>query len=119
MCEAENGERLNVNADSAATVVAQALGAEKLVFLSDVNGVRTHKDDPESLVHSLSAEDARSMIASGQIEDGMIPKVEACLETLAHRKRRPLYELHHRSLPLYTALYHWQPHTGAHRGCTE
>ena len=83
MCEAADGERLNVNADSAATVVAQALGAEKLVFLSDVNGVRTQKHDPESLVHSLSAEDARSMIARGQIEDGMIPKVEACLETLA------------------------------------
>ncbi len=83
MCEAADGERLNVNADSVATVVAQALGAEKLVFLSDVNGVRTHKDDPESLVHSLSVEDARTMIASGQIENGMIPKVEACLETLA------------------------------------
>jgi acetylglutamate kinase len=82
LCRAENGQPLNVNADTAATAVARALGAEKLVFLSDVNGVRTRKDDPESLVHSLTAESARAMIASGQVEDGMIPKVEACIETL-------------------------------------
>ena len=46
MCLSETGEKLNVNADTAATAVAQALGAEKLVFLSDVNGVRADKDDP-------------------------------------------------------------------------
>ena len=88
MCEAKNGQRLNVNADTAATAVARALGAEKLVFLSDVNGVRTRKDDPESLVHSLTAESAREMIASGQVEDGMIPKVEACIETLNRGVRK-------------------------------
>jgi acetylglutamate kinase len=82
MCETESGERLNVNADTAATAVAQAVGAEKLVFLSDVNGVRKHKDDPESLIHSLTASEARRLIADGSIESGMIPKVEGCLETL-------------------------------------
>ena len=75
-------EKLNVNADTAATAVAQALGADKLVFLSDVNGVRADKDDPESLVHTLTANAARQMVARGQIEAGMIPKIEACLETL-------------------------------------
>ena len=49
-------QKLNVNADTAATAVAQALGAEKLVFLSDVNGVRLKKDDPDSLIHSLTAD---------------------------------------------------------------
>lgn len=89
MCETEpGGERLNVNADTAATAVAQALGAEKLVFLSDVNGVRRKKDDPESLIHSLNDAEARRMIASGSIESGMIPKVEACLETLAQGVRK-------------------------------
>ena len=83
MCEVKaTGERLNVNADTAATAVAQALGAEKLVFLSDVNGVRRDKNDPDSLIQSLTASEARRLIAEGVIEAGMIPKVEACLETL-------------------------------------
>jgi acetylglutamate kinase len=76
------GQKLNVNADTAATAVAQALGAEKLVYLSDVNGVRRRKDDPDSLIHSLSDAEARALIADGTIESGMIPKVQACLETL-------------------------------------
>jgi len=82
MCATNQGEKLNVNADTAATAVAQALEAEKLVFLSDVNGVRRRRDDPDSLVHSLTADESRKMIASGAIEAGMIPKVEACLDTL-------------------------------------
>lgn len=82
MCESEDGQRLNVNADTAATAVAQSVGAEKLVFLSDVNGVRLDKDDPDSLVHSLTAKQAEELIADGSIASGMIPKVEACLETL-------------------------------------
>ncbi|MGI9456756.1 MAG: acetylglutamate kinase [Aeoliella sp.] len=82
VCEAEGGQLLNVNADTAVMAVAQALGAEKLVFLSDVNGVRQDKDDPDSLIHTLTAADARMLINQGVIESGMIPKVEACLETL-------------------------------------
>ncbi|HEX6964110.1 MAG TPA: acetylglutamate kinase [Lacipirellula sp.] len=88
MCETESGERLNVNADTAATAVAQAVGAEKLVFLSDVNGVRKDKNDPASLIHSLTADEARRLIADGSIESGMIPKVEACLETLSKGVRK-------------------------------
>jgi len=83
MCETDAGERLNVNADTAATAVAQAVGAEKLVFLSDVNGVRSDKDDPESLIPTLSADASRKLIEQGKIDAGMIPKVEACLETLS------------------------------------
>jgi acetylglutamate kinase len=82
MCKAEDGQKLNVNADTAATALAQALKAEKLVFLSDVNGVRRDKNDPESLLHSLTSRQALDMIASGAIDSGMIPKVQACLETL-------------------------------------
>ena len=89
MCEVKaTGERLNVNADTAATAVAQALGAEKLVFLSDVNGVRRDKNDPGSLIHSLTAKEARRLIAERAIEAGMIPKVEACLETLQKGVRK-------------------------------
>jgi acetylglutamate kinase len=88
MCESETGERLNVNADTAATAVAQALGAEKLVFLSDVNGVRRDKNSADTLIHSLTAKEARRLIADGAIEAGMIPKVEGCLETLEKGVRK-------------------------------
>ncbi|MCA9216519.1 MAG: acetylglutamate kinase [Planctomycetales bacterium] len=80
--EGTSGSYLNVNADTAATAVAKAMGAEKLVYVSDVNGVRQNKDDPESRIKSLSADEARELIRNGTIVDGMIPKVEACLETL-------------------------------------
>ncbi len=90
MCIDEAGQKYNVNADTAATAVAQALGAEKLVFLSDVNGVRRDKSDAKSLIHSLSATEARRLIEQGAIESGMIPKVEACLETL----ERGVYKVH-------------------------
>jgi acetylglutamate kinase len=83
MCVSDDdGEKLNVNADTAATAVAQALGAEKLVYLSDVPGVLRDRRDPESLIHSLTADQARGLIVDGIVESGMIPKVEACLETL-------------------------------------
>ena len=82
MCQGGSGEHYNVNADTAAMAVAQALGAEKLVFLSDVNGVRRDKDDPETIIHSLSSGEAKQLIHDGIIESGMIPKVEACIDTL-------------------------------------
>ncbi|HJT33995.1 MAG TPA: acetylglutamate kinase, partial [Pirellulales bacterium] len=84
MCLDADKQKLNVNADTAATAVATAMRAEKLVFLSDVNGVRRDKNDPASLIQSLTPGKARELIASGAIESGMIPKVEACLETLEH-----------------------------------
>jgi acetylglutamate kinase len=88
LCLDAAGQKLNVNADTAATAVATALGAEKLIFMSDVNGVRARKDDPETLIHSLSASQARRLIAEGAIEAGMIPKVEACLNTLSQGVRK-------------------------------
>jgi acetylglutamate kinase len=84
----ENGNKLNVNADTAATAVAQALGAEKLVYMSDVNGVRRDKKDPDSIIHSLTDVEARELIRTGVVDSGMIPKVEACLETLDRGVRK-------------------------------
>lgn len=88
MCCDASGQKLNVNADTAATAVAQSLGAEKLIFMSDVNGVRARKDDPATLLNTLTASQARQLIASGAIESGMIPKVEACLDTLNRGVRK-------------------------------
>ena len=90
MCVTKEGQKLNVNADTAATAVAQALEAEKLVYLSDVNGVRRDKNDPESLIHSLTAPEANQLIDNGSIDSGMIPKVQACLETL----ERGVHKIH-------------------------
>jgi acetylglutamate kinase len=82
------GGKLNVNADTAATAVATALGAEKLMYMSDVNGVRRDKNDANSIIHSLTDREARELIKSGIIDSGMIPKVEACLETLDRGVRK-------------------------------
>lgn len=84
----KTGGKLNINADTAATAVAQALGAEKLMYMSDVNGVRRDKNDPQSIIHSLTASEARELIRSGAVEGGMIPKLEACLETLDQGVRK-------------------------------
>lgn len=82
LCYDDEGQLYNVNADTAAMAVAQSLGADKLVFLSDVNGVRRDESDPNSIIPAMSAATSRELIASGVIRGGMIPKVEACLETL-------------------------------------
>ncbi len=73
---------LNVNADVAATEVAKQLGADKLVFVSEVNGVRTDPNDPASMINSLTADEAKKLLASGAIIGGMIPKIQSCLKTL-------------------------------------
>jgi acetylglutamate kinase len=90
LCLDAGGQKLNVNADTAAMAVAQALGAEKLVFLSDVPGVLRDKNDPSSLVHSLTVSEAQRLMGEGVIGGGMIPKVEACLDTL----RKGVHKIH-------------------------
>ncbi|MCX7701892.1 MAG: acetylglutamate kinase [Gemmataceae bacterium] len=77
-----NGEWLNVNADTAAAAVAVALGAEKLVFLSDTPGILADRQDPDSLLPCLDTNQCHDLIRQGIIDSGMIPKVEACLESL-------------------------------------
>jgi len=78
----EEGRLLNVNADTAAAAVAQALQADKLVFLTDTPGILLDKDEPTSLIRGLSPKECRDLIAQGVIASGMIPKVEACLTSL-------------------------------------
>jgi acetylglutamate kinase len=78
----EEGRLLNVNADTAAAAVAQALQAEKLVFLTDTPGILRDKDEPASLIRSLTPRTCRELIAERVIDRGMIPKVEACLTSL-------------------------------------
>jgi acetylglutamate kinase len=79
--DASNGW-LNVNADTAAAAVAANLQAEKLVLLTDTPGILLDRTDENSLVRNLDADGCRDLITRGVIEEGMIPKVEACLESL-------------------------------------
>jgi acetylglutamate kinase len=76
------GGKLNVNADSAAGMVAAEVIAEKLVVVSDTHGIRTDLDDPDSWVSSLNEEQIKEMIDAGIITDAMFPKVEACITAL-------------------------------------
>jgi len=78
--EDEKSEKLNVNADTVAGEIAAALGAERLIFLTDVPGVL---DGSGELLSRLLPDEASSLIATGVVSGGMIPKVEACLRALA------------------------------------
>lgn len=78
----ENGESYNINADIAASELAIALKANKLIFLTDIDGIRENKNEPTSRCSRLNIEKIRTMISSGQIVDGMIPKVEGCISAL-------------------------------------
>jgi len=82
MCETAEGQKLNVNADTVATTLAQQLGADKLVFISDVPGVLRDPTDPTSSISSINISQAEQLIADGVISGGMIPKIEACIETV-------------------------------------
>jgi len=76
----ETGQLLNVNADSFAAALAVALGATKLIFLTNIVGLLEHLDDPGSLIAEVHVSQAEQLIASGQIRGGMIPKVKAALQ---------------------------------------
>lgn len=74
------GQVLNVNADTAAAALAEALGASKLVILTDVEGLYANWPDRSSLISSLKASDLRDLLPT--LESGMIPKMEACLKAV-------------------------------------
>lgn len=76
------GEPYNINADTVAGAVAAALKAEKLVLLTDVEGVRADKENPASLLSRVTVQEVQRWMAQGKLEGGMIPKLECCLTAL-------------------------------------
>lgn len=84
----ENGQSYNINADTVASNVAGALAAEKLVLLSDVNGLYADKDDPSTRIGSLDVPTVKEYIANGRIVGGMIPKMNACVHALINDVKR-------------------------------
>ncbi|XP_047963669.1 acetylglutamate kinase, chloroplastic-like [Salvia hispanica] len=81
------GQAYNINADTAAGELAAALGAEKLILLTDVAGILEDRNKPESLVREIDIKGVKKMIEEGTIAGGMIPKVNCCVRSLAQGVR--------------------------------
>lgn len=77
-----SGQAYNINADTAAGALAEALGAQKLIYLTDIAGVRSNKDDAKSLLRQATTSQLRSLLGSGAIDGGMIPKIESCVSAI-------------------------------------
>ncbi|MBQ4617495.1 MAG: acetylglutamate kinase [Clostridia bacterium] len=83
-----DGERFNINADIAAAEIAAALGAEKLVLMTDVQGLLRDKDDPSSLISTVQVSEVPRLKKEGVLSGGMIPKIECCVEAVRRGVRR-------------------------------
>ena len=77
-----NFDSYNINADDAACAIAEAVHAEKLVFLSDIEGVYKDKDDPNTLISELHVHEAEKLISEGYVGGGMIPKLQNCIDAI-------------------------------------
>ncbi|MEQ9001455.1 MAG: acetylglutamate kinase [Coleofasciculus sp. B1-GNL1-01] len=83
----EAGQAYNINADTVAGEIAAALGAEKLILLTDTPGILQDYQDPSTLMAKLDIQQARELMASGVVAGGMIPKVNCCVRSLAQGVR--------------------------------
>jgi acetylglutamate kinase len=83
----ETGQAYNINADTVAGEIAAALGAEKLILLTDTAGILKDYHDPSTIIHQLDITQARELIQSGVVSGGMIPKVTCCVRSLAQGVR--------------------------------
>ncbi|MBR3806284.1 MAG: acetylglutamate kinase [Clostridia bacterium] len=77
-----HGNVYNINGDTAAAYIAGALGAERLLMMTDIAGILRDKDDPTSLISELSVSEAKKLYEDGVISGGMIPKVDCCIKAL-------------------------------------
>jgi acetylglutamate kinase len=78
----DSGQAYNINADTVAGAIAESLAAEKLVYLTDIEGLRAQVDDPASLIRQTDADQLEKLVADGVIAGGMIPKVASCIQAL-------------------------------------
>ena len=79
-----SGQAYNINADTVAGAVAEAIGAEKVVYLTDVDGLYEDLDDKGSLIRQIRADELQHRIESGDVTGGMIPKIEACIRAVSN-----------------------------------
>ena len=78
------GNTYNINGDTAAAHIAGALGAERMILMTDIAGILRDKDDPSTLIPHVTIADAKKLYDEGVISGGMIPKVDCCIEALTH-----------------------------------
>ncbi len=84
----DTGQAYNINADTVAGAIAEALDAEKLVYLTDVAGVYRDWPDEDSLISRIDVDGLEKLIADGKVSEGMIPKLESCVDALRMGVRR-------------------------------
>ena len=82
------GQAYNINADTVAGAIAEALCAEKLVYLTDVEGLRRDVDDPASLIRQTTADELDALLADGSLTGGMIPKITSCVHAVRNGVQR-------------------------------
>jgi acetylglutamate kinase len=83
-----SGQAYNINADTVAGAIAEALCAEKLVYLTDVEGLRRNIADPASLIRQTTADELDALLADGTLSGGMIPKITSCVHAVRNGVRR-------------------------------
>ena len=76
------GNTFNINGDTAAACIAGALGAERLIMMTDIAGILRDKDDPSTLIPAITVSEAKKLFETGVISGGMIPKVDCCIEAI-------------------------------------
>jgi len=84
----ESGQAYNINADTVAGAIAESLGAEKLVYLTDIDGLRRVVDDPDSLIRQTTPDELEGLMRDSTIAGGMIPKVESCVHAVRNGVKR-------------------------------
>lgn len=80
----DNYKSFNINADDAACAIAKEVKAEKLAFLTDIEGVYKDQTDPDTLISELSSDEAKELIANGYVGGGMLPKLNNCMDAIDH-----------------------------------
>ncbi len=84
----DHGQAYNINADTVAGAIAESLGAEKLVYLTDIEGLRRDINDAASLIRQVTADELEQLVADGTIAGGMIPKVDSCVHAVRNGVNR-------------------------------
>lgn len=80
----EKGNAYNINADTAAARIAGALGARRLIMMTDIAGLLKDKDDPSTLIPEITVHEAKELLSDGTIQGGMIPKIKCCVDAITH-----------------------------------
>ncbi len=84
----DHGQAYNINADTVAGAIAESLGAEKLVYLTDIEGLRRDVNDAASLIRQVTADELEQLVSDGTIAGGMIPKVDSCVHAVRNGVNR-------------------------------